>query len=550
MSSETQDLVRQAFPTLTSTQIDQLRPYGEARETRAGDIIFESGKSDPALVVVLSGRTEIVDRTDGADQRITDAGPGEFAGEMGLLTGQTVFATCVVREAGAVLVVPASGVRAAISTVPELGDVLITAFSARRQLLMRIGGASLTFVAPYTSLRMIRLKEFASRNKIPYRVLTPDDPAAIALLDRLGAAGPADVWVVVRGQVALADPTPLKVAKVMGLDLAIDQVEPVDLLIVGTGPAGLSAAVYGASEGLSTIAVDDTAIGGQAGSSSRIENYLGFPTGVSGGDLAFRAEVQALKFGARITVPHQATGLRRVDGLFEVELSGYKTLRARSVVIATGARYRRLNLPNLDRYEKAGIYYAATELEARRCRGAETVVVGAGNSAGQAAMYMAQTAHRVHLLCRGPDLRRSMSQYLVTRLERTPNVTIHLRTEVRALHGEDGLQAVTISNGHGGEQQLPASAMFVMVGADPCTAWLQGAVLLDDKGFVLTGAELDGRCAAPLASPFETSEPGIFAVGDVRSGSVKRVASAVGEGSVVVQAVHRYLAAQREAVVT
>jgi thioredoxin reductase (NADPH) len=349
--------------------------------------------------------------------------------------------------------------------------------------------------------------------------------------------------------VALADPTPLKVAKVMGLDLAVDQVDPVDLLIVGTGPAGLAAAVYGASEGLSTIAVDDVAIGGQAGSSSRIENYLGFPTGISGGDLAFRAEVQALKFGARITVPHQATGVRRVGDGYEVELSAYKTLRARSVVVATGARYRRLNLPELERYEKAGIFYAATDLEARRCRDVETVVVGGGNSAGQAAMFLAGTASRVHLVYRGPDLRRSMSQYLVTRLERTSNVVIHLQCEVCALHGEDGLQAVTIANGNGPDRQLAAAAMFVMVGADPCTDWLQGAVRLDDKGFVLTGADLNGTGEIHGASPFQTSEPGIFAGGDVRSGSVKRVASAVGEGSVVVQAVHRFLAAQREAAV-
>lgn len=549
MSILTEDLVRQALPTLTAAQIDLLRPYGEVCETRAGTELAENGRAEPLLVVVLSGRVETIDRTDGCEQRITSAGPGEFAGELNLLTGQPMFATFVVREAGTVLIVPGAGVRAAIATIPELGDVLIAAFSARRQLMMRFAGASLTLIAPHTSPRLMQLKEFASRNAIPYRYLAPDDRAAILLLCRLGVTAPAEVWAVVRGQIALADPTPLKVAKVMGLDLAIDQIDPVDLLIVGTGPAGLAAAVYGASEGLSTIAVDDVAIGGQAGSSSRIENYLGFPTGISGGDLAFRAEVQALKFGARITVPHQATGLRRVGDLFEIELGGYKTLLARSVVVATGARYRRLNLPEQDRFEKAGIFYAATELEARRCRNGGAVVVGGGNSAGQAAMYLSGTASRVHLVCRGPNLQRTMSQYLVTRLERTPNVSIHLGCEVCGLHGEDGLQAVTVEDGRGPDWRIDATAMFVMVGADPCTDWLNGAVRLDDKGFVLTGAELNGNGATAAASPFQTSEPGIFAVGDVRSGSVKRVASAVGEGSVVVQAVHRYLAAQREALV-
>jgi thioredoxin reductase (NADPH) len=365
-------------------------------------------------------------------------------------------------------------------------------------------------------------------------------------MERVAGTRRAEVWVVVRGQIVLADPSPLVVAKALGLNLAFKQERLADLLIVGTGPAGLGAAVYGASEGLKALAVDDVAIGGQAGASSRIENYLGFPTGITGGDLAFKAEVQALKFGARIAVPRQATQLHRVDDHFEVRLDDLTTFRARSVVVATGARYRRLDLPRQERFEGSGIYYAATELEARHCRGAEAVVVGGGNSAGQAAMFLSGTTRLVHLVYRGSDLGHSMSRYLIARLERAPNVRIHLDSEVRKLQGDERLRAVTIAAGAGETEQVPAEAMFVMIGADPCTEWLQGALALDEHGFVLTGPDVALSGSPPVSLPFQTSEPGVFAIGDVRSGSVKRVASAVGEGSVVVQAVHRYLESAHE----
>jgi thioredoxin reductase len=314
-----------------------------------------------------------------------------------------------------------------------------------------------------------------------------------------------------------------------------------DVLVVGTGPAGLAAAVYGASEGLTTIAVDDVAIGGQAGTSSRIENYLGFPTGISGGELAFRAEVQALKFGARVTVPRRATALSRENGHYVVRLDDKTDLRGRSVVVATGARYRRLALQGQEAYEGAGIYYAATELEARMCRNAEVVVVGGGNASGQAAMFLAGTAKCVHLVYRGADLDHSMSRYLISRLEHAPNVRFHAMSEVNALHGETRLEAVTITSNNEEPETVPARALFVMIGSDPCTDWLQGTLALDNHGFVVTGVAANGGAGRAVA-PYETSMPGVFAVGDVRSGSVKRVASAVGEGSVVVQAVHQYLA--------
>ena len=542
MSTLTDELARQAFPVLGPEAIDVLRPFGEQRATRTGDTIYEAGTSQPALVVVLAGRAEVVDRTDGTERPLVGAGPGEFVGELGLLTGQTAYATCVVREPGQALVVPASGVRAAIAAFPTLSDVLVTAFSARRQLMIDAAGATLTLIGPTSSPELMHLEEFVSRNRIPYRCLEPDDPAAVALRERLGATARAHVWVVVRGRKALADPSPLYLAKALGLYLAFGQERPADLAIVGTGPAGLAAAVYGASEGLTTVAVDDVAIGGQAGASSRIENYLGFPTGIAGGDLAFRAEVQALKFGARIAVPHRATGLSRAGELFEVQLDGLKPLRARSVVVATGARYRRLALPRQEVFEGAGIYYAATELEARHLRGTQVVVVGGGNSAGQAAMFLAGTASGVHLVYRGPDLGHSMSRYLIARLESAPHVRIHLSSAVCELQGDERLRAVTIANGLGATERIAVGAMFVMIGADPRTEWLRGTIDLDDQGFVLTGPDLASVSSTPATSPFQTSQPGIFAAGDVRSGSVKRVASAVGEGSVVVQAVHRYLA--------
>ena len=546
MMISAEEIARNAFPVLSDEEVALLEPFGTHHATREGEVLFEAGQGAPIMIVVYSGRTEVVDRSEGSERLITSAGPGQFNGELSLLTGQTLYATCIVREGGEVLLIPAAAVQEIVATIPELSDILVAAFIARRQLLMQAAGPTLTLVGSDLAPAMLDLAEFLNRNRIPYRSLEPDDPAAIALLERVGARGSATVWVVIRGQKALADPGTLYLAKALGLDLAIGQTEPADLIVVGAGPAGLSAAVYGASEGLQTIVVDDVAIGGQAGSSSRIENYLGFPTGISGGDLAFKAEVQALKFGARITVPRQATGLRQEDGIFHLELDYLKPLRARSVIVATGARYRRLNLPNEEQFTSAGIYYAATELEARLCRKSEVIVVGAGNSAGQAAMFLAGSAAQVHLVCRGANLERSMSHYLVTRLEHAPNVRIHLNSEVASLRGGKRLEEATVEMRGGACCDVTTNAVFVMIGADPCTDWLRGAVALDDRGFVVTGMA-DGVTgpADALLSPFQTSVPGVFAVGDVRSGSVKRVASAVGEGSVVVQAVHRYLASRR-----
>jgi thioredoxin reductase (NADPH) len=542
MTITPEDLRRQSDIVLDEQEIALLRPFGTVRTTRVGDVLFDVGDAPYPLVVVLAGRTEIVDRSDGGEFVIKSSGPGEFDGELGLLTGQAAFAASVVREAGEALVIPQAGVQEAIATIPAVSDALVTSFAARRQLLMRSGAATLTLVGPENASSIERLQEFTTRNLIPYRWMDPADPAAVAILARFGVRDGAGVWVLVRGQKLLRDPSNLELAKAIGLDLVVQQEAPADLVVIGAGPAGLSAAVYGASEGLSTIVVDNLAIGGQAGTSSRIENYLGFPTGISGGDLAFRAEVQAIKFGARVTVPRQAVELGSEDGLFTVRLDDETIVRGRSVVLATGARYRTLGIPEEESFAGIGVYYAATELEARRCRNGPVIVVGAGNSAGQAAMFLSETSSVVHLVCRGPDLTRSMSQYLITRLEHTPNVRIHTEATVTALRGGEHVASATITHTQGGVEDVPVCGLFVLIGADPCTAWLGDMLGLDEHGFILTGQEVATEGAAAVLSPFQTSHSGIFAVGDVRSGSVKRVASAVGEGSVVVQAVHRYLA--------
>ena len=533
------ELRARAFPTLTDAQVDALRPYGRLRPTRAGDVLFEVGDADYDMVVILEGQTDIVDRTSGSDQVLKTSGPGEFHAELGLLTGQTVFVACVVREAGCVLLVSAAAAREVIRRIPAVADVLIQSFATRRKILMRTASTSLTFVGATDTRAALGYQEFAERNRIPHRWLDPATAEASALVGNLDPRS-VTIRAVIRGRQVLDDPSYLDLAKALGLDLVVNQDRPADVVVVGTGPAGLATAVYAASEGLQTVAVDNVAIGGQAGTSSRIENYLGFPTGISGGDLAFLAEVQAIKFGARITVPRHATALERQGNAYAVCLDDGTRLLGRSVVVATGARYRRLGLERQDDFDGAGIFYAATSLEARLCENEPVVVVGGGNSAGQAAMFLAGSAREVHLLYRGETLAASMSQYLMTRLENAPGVHMQTQTEVHELRGDHHLESIVIRSRDGLTTEIPTRALFVMIGADPCTDWLRASVDLDAKGFVVTGQTSPDASAIP-PSPYATSLPGVFAVGDVRSGSVKRVASAVGEGSVVVQAVHAFL---------
>jgi thioredoxin reductase (NADPH) len=424
-----------------------------------------------------------------------------------------------------------------MSQIPEMSDIIITVFAARRRRQLDAGDSSLRLIGEEADREIRRIAEFASRNRIPYTSLPLASAEALetARLCSIVEAVPA---VIFGRNIVVADPTPEKVARLLGLSLDFRDDESFDVLIVGGGPAGVAAGVYAGAEGLCALVVEDVAIGGQAGTSSRIENYMGFPTGISGADLIWRGEIQAMKFGTRFAMPRRIENLARLeDGRFCATFENGQRISAKSVVVATGVQYRRLPLERLAEFEGAGIYYAATEMEARYCKGTEAVVIGGGNSAGQAAMFLSRSACSVRLLVRGSSLAASMSRYLSSRLEADPRITIEYGAEVSALQGSKHLDSIHIRQVASGETRvLNTRALFVMVGAAPNTAWLSDLVRLDDKGFVPTGAE-----AGYSISPFATSMPGIFAVGDVRAGSVKRVASSVGEGSVVISAVWNFV---------
>lgn len=539
-----EELKRRANARLPERVVATLEAHGERRSVSAGETLYRVDDRQYPFVYLISATLQIRD-PDGMVLGVME--PGQFTGEFGLLQGQTAFADGVVLKPGEVLLVAPHMIAELVQVDPEVSDVLLPAFAARRLLLMQRQQGTLTLVGHEGSAALQQLLQYAERNRIPYRWLDPADPAQKEEIRARGLDG-AGVKVVVRGRHVLQQPSVAEVARALGLELAADHTDPVDLIIAGAGPAGFSAAVYGASEGLRTILFDDVAIGGQSAASSRIENFLGFPTGVSGADLAFRAELQAIKFGADVAVPRRAQKLQHSarPGFYEVTLDDGTSLLGRSVVIATGARYRKLGVPEEDRFVGVGLYYAATELEARSCKDQEVVVVGGGNSAGQAAMFLASRAACVRLVHRGRDLSDSMSQYLIERLRHASNITIETDSQVVGLSGNDRLRSVTIRDGQGRVAERPLGGLFIMIGADPCTGWLKDAVRLDDHGFVLTGEDCGADAAVPF-NLFQTNLPGVFAVGDVRSGSVKRVASAVGEGSVVVQAIHARLASLRQA---
>jgi thioredoxin reductase (NADPH) len=537
-----EELKRRANARLPDRVVAALEARGERRSVAAGQVLYRVDDLQYPFVYAVSATLEVRD----PDRMVLGVlEPGQFTGEMGLLLGQTAFADCIAVQSGEVVLVAPLEIADLVQVDPEVSDILLPAFAARRLLLMQRQQGTLTLVGHEGAPALQRVLEYAERNRIPYRWLDPADHAQKEET-RASAAEGSGVKVVVRGRHVLREPSVAEVARALGVELAARERDPVDLIIAGAGPAGLSAAVYGASEGLQTVLFDDVAIGGQSAASSRIENFLGFPTGVSGADLAFRAELQAIKFGARVAVPRRAQKLQpsAIAGFYEVTLDDSTYLLGRAVVIATGARYRKLGVPEEERFQGAGLYYAATELEARTCKGQEVVVVGGGNSAGQAAMFLASRASCVRLVYRGRDLSDSMSQYLVERLRRATNMKIETRSEVVELSGDDRLRTTKIRDGEGRVVQRSVGGLFIMIGADPCTGWVKDAVRLDDHGFVLTGNDANASTPRTL---FETSLPGVFAVGDVRSGSVKRVASAVGEGSVVVQAVHARLAALRQA---
>jgi thioredoxin reductase (NADPH) len=522
---------------LSEAHVDTLRAAGKVVSYPKGTFLARPGEPLDRFTFVEEGEVEVVNPYTDERQLPSTLGATQFMGEISLLSGGVWSMAMRATKDTRVIEVPREAMLTLMSQIPEMSDIIITVFAARRRRQLDAGDSSLRLIGEEADREIRRIAEFASRNRIPYTSLPLASAEALetARLCLIGEAVPA---VIFGRDIVVADPTPEKVARLLGLGLDFRDDESFDVLIVGGGPAGVAAGVYAGAEGLCALVVEDVAIGGQAGTSSRIENYMGFPTGISGADLIWRGEIQAMKFGTRFAMPRRVENLARLeDGRFCATFENGQRISAKSVVVATGVQYRRLPLERLADFEGAGIYYAATEMEARYCKGTEAVVIGGGNSAGQAAMFLSRSACSVRLLVRGSSLAASMSRYLSSRLEADPRITIEYGAEVSALQGSKHLDSIHIRQVASGETRvLNTRALFVMVGAAPNTAWLSDLVRLDDKGFVSTGAE-----AGYSISPFATSMPGIFAVGDVRAGSVKRVASSVGEGSVVISAVWNFV---------
>jgi len=537
-----------AFPVLDPSEVAIFETIGTRRRVAAGEYLYHEGDPGYDFCIVLSGAVDVI-VDDADDQVITTHRAGQFLGELNLLTGVRAFVSARVAEPGEVLAVPADVLRRVIATEPALGDKVLAAFMARRAALLAGAAVFIRVVGSRFSPETMHIREFLTRTRLPHEWLDPDADPQVDDIVRGFSLEPSDLPVVIATGEVLRRPTPGELASYLGLTLDNLPERSFDLVIVGGGPAGLAAAVYGASEGLRTLGVDMIAPGGQAGTSSRIENYFGFATGITGAELTQRGLVQAEKFGARLSAPCTATALREESGHLTLELSDGTVVAARAVIAATGARYRRLPVDRLQEFEiNGGVYYAATELEARQCAGSPVMVVGGGNSAGQAAVFLADKGSAVTLIIRGADLNARMSRYLVDRLVSHPRVELMTSANVMGLEGDDSLQAVRV-DGPDGEIRVPAAALFSFIGADPESSWLCGCAALDDRGFVLTDRALTGEQLGEHWSalgrwplPYETSRPGLFAVGDVRSGSTKRVAAAVGEGSAAVSAVHQFLA--------
>jgi thioredoxin reductase (NADPH) len=528
-SEETADL-QGAYPRLSDAQIAELEAQGQRRAIQPGEVLFAEGDRDCGFFVVLAGKVASVEGHGTPEERVIAIhGTGRFLGELSLLTGQDAWYSAVALDPGAVLAVPVARLRELVAQNPAFGDLVLRAYLLRRSILIGLG-AGLRIVGSKYSPDTRRIRDFAARNRLPYRWLDLEaDPSAEAVAAQFGVPPQDTPLVIVHGRL-LRNPSNAELAAAIGLPAPSEPQASCDLLVVGSGPAGLSAAVYGASEGMRVIVLDATAAGGQAGTSSRIENYLGFPSGISGPELAERALLQAQKFGARFAVPAEATSIERDDGHYRVRLSDRTSLTSALVVLATGVRYRRLDVPRADYFEKMSIYYAASEAEALVCAGDPVAIVGGGNSAGQAAVFLSAHATEVALIVRDDDLGEHMSRYLIDQVTRIPNVHVMTSTEVRGLHGEAALDAVTVADHRtGARRTVDARALFVFIGMTPYTGWLGGLVDLDDRGFVRTGSPGAER------SLLETSQPGVFAVGDVRAGSAKRVATAVGEGAMAIR---------------
>jgi len=543
-----QDLNAMAFPTLTEEQITQLARYAGAptKTFRAGEALFRAGDRDPKFYVIKSGELEIIDVTGDQPKTIRMQGPGDFTGDVGHLTGSPKVVSAIARSDCEVYEMSEADLRKVLNQDPQISDLILQAFIARRQLMRESPEfTGLRVIGSRYSRHTFRIRDFLAKNRVLFTWLDLEgDPAVNQLLQQFGVTEADTPIVACAHCLVLRNPSNRELAEKIGIRRPVEH-DVYDLAIVGSGPAGLAAAVYGASEGLNTIVLEHTAPGGQAGSSMRIENYLGFPTGITGSELADRAVLQADKFGARISVPTPVTKLTFDKTYSVLELEGGENVIAKCLLIATGAEYRRLEVEHCSRFEGAGVYYAATPNEAQMCRGSDVMLVGGGNSAGQAAVYLSQNARKVFLLIRGDDLCKSMSSYLAHRIINTDNIEILRCTEVIHMNGDGHLNSVEILNKTTGEKKtLTTAALFSFIGANPRTDWLPSEIEKDEKHFVRTGIELgDSRQWTLKRQPFllETSRPGVFAAGDVRSGSVKRVASAVGEGSMAVQFVHEYL---------
>ena len=535
-----------AFPRLSEEHRDRLREVGRVRRVEPGEVLFREGDESYNFFVIESGAVAIVESYGAENRVIAIQGPHRFLGDLNLLTGARVYLTAVVRDPGELIEVDVHRMRRLLADEEELGNIVLNAYLARRSVLIDVG-AGVRVIGSRFSPDTRRLREFLARNRMPYHwVDLEEDDEADAMLRAIDVA-PADTPVVLGAGTVLRNPSTDELAREMGMGARGAPPPLCDVVIVGGGPAGLAAALYGASEGLDTQAVDAIAFGGQASTSSRIENYLGFPTGVSGSELAARAILQAKKFGARLVVPARAIGLTRENNQFTIELDNGDVVNGRTMIVATGAQYRKLNVPNLERYEGVGVYYAATQAESKMCENDPVLVIGGGNSAGQAALFLSRYARSCRLMIRGGDLGKSMSRYLIDELDRHPQIELMTHTQVVALHGEHALEAVVVEDTRTGERrELDAKALFVFIGAEPHTTWLDGNVAMDDHGFLLTGRDLRDEQLTGYTEDrplfLETSQPGMFAVGDVHSGSIKRVASAVGEGSMAIRLVHQRLA--------
>jgi thioredoxin reductase (NADPH) len=545
----TSSRIEKIFPKLTPEQIRRIAAYGRMRPVQPGEVLIEQGDTSVPFFVVITGEVEIVRPFDVHETLVTVHGYGEFTGEVNMLSGRRSFFRARVTKPGKVIELGHQQMLTLVQTDAELSDILMRAFILRRVELIAAGVGDIILIGSTHSAGTLRIKEFLMRNGHPYSYIDLEhDPDVQNLLDSFQISASEIPVLICRGQLVLRNPANQQIADCLGFNESIDQTHVRDLVVIGAGPSGLAAAVYGASEGLDIMVLETGSPGGQAGSSSRIENYLGFPTGISGQDLAGRAYVQAQKFGAHILIA-KATRLICDRRPYIIELETGARISTRTIVIATGAQYRKLPLENLSRFEGAGVYHGATFMEAQLCGGEEVIVVGGGNSAGQAAVFLAQTTKHVHMLVRSSGLAATMSRYLIRRIENSPTITLRPQTEIVAVEGGNHLDSVYWRNTQTGQtEKHQISHVFVMTGADPNTSWLDGCIALDDKGFIKTGPDLSRENLSARGWPLtrqpyllETSLPGVFAVGDVRGGSIKRVASAVGEGSIAISFIHQAL---------